>query len=272
MHGSNWPARSSALMAAELASKRTRLQKALEKHVRAHLDELAEVRPDSVMTASALTGLRRRGRDPAHLARGLAPDPDLTVSEWADRHRMLSAPRPPPNPGAIARAHALHARDHGRAVARRCGAAHRVHEGGAGRRDRGGQQLDRLRHPPRAGADAGGAADGGTGQAQLAPADRPADRGKPAICGSGSSRRGRATRGNTDAVQGVPGRHPDHDRGELGGRAAVDAGALHLPRRGRRLSGDRRRGRRSGHAGRGPVADLRARRKVFLVSTPTIRG
>ena len=42
----NWPARSSALLAAELGVEPAAMQKALEKHVRAHLDELAEVRPD----------------------------------------------------------------------------------------------------------------------------------------------------------------------------------------------------------------------------------
>ena len=42
----NWPARSSAMMAAELGVEPAAMQKALEKHVRAHLDELAEVRPD----------------------------------------------------------------------------------------------------------------------------------------------------------------------------------------------------------------------------------
>lgn len=42
----NWPARSAALMAAELGVEPAAMQKALEKHVRAHLDELAEVRPD----------------------------------------------------------------------------------------------------------------------------------------------------------------------------------------------------------------------------------
>ena len=42
----NWPARSSALMAAELGVEPAAMQKALEKHVRAHLIELAEVRPD----------------------------------------------------------------------------------------------------------------------------------------------------------------------------------------------------------------------------------
>ena len=54
----NWPARAAALMAAELSASRSdatgqqitvepaAMQKVLEKHVRAHLDELAEVRPD----------------------------------------------------------------------------------------------------------------------------------------------------------------------------------------------------------------------------------
>ncbi|SEA97763.1 hypothetical protein [Rubrimonas cliftonensis] len=54
----NWPARAAALMAAEISAscsdatgqpitvEPAAMQKVLEKHVRAHLDELAEVRPD----------------------------------------------------------------------------------------------------------------------------------------------------------------------------------------------------------------------------------
>ncbi|MET3791783.1 hypothetical protein [Aquamicrobium terrae] len=42
----NWPARAAALMAAELGLEPATMQKVLEKHVRAHLDELAEVQPD----------------------------------------------------------------------------------------------------------------------------------------------------------------------------------------------------------------------------------
>ena len=54
----NWPARAAALMAAELSAscsdatgqqitvEPAAMQKVLEKHVRAHLIELAEVRPD----------------------------------------------------------------------------------------------------------------------------------------------------------------------------------------------------------------------------------
>jgi len=42
----NWPARAAALMAADLGVEPAAMQKVLEKHVRAHLDELAEVRPD----------------------------------------------------------------------------------------------------------------------------------------------------------------------------------------------------------------------------------
>lgn len=54
----NWPARAAALMAAELSAscsgatgqqitvEPAAMQKVLEKHVRAHLDELAEVQPD----------------------------------------------------------------------------------------------------------------------------------------------------------------------------------------------------------------------------------
>jgi hypothetical protein len=41
-----WPSRVAALMAAELGVVTGAMQRALETHVRAHLDELAEVRPD----------------------------------------------------------------------------------------------------------------------------------------------------------------------------------------------------------------------------------
>jgi hypothetical protein len=42
----NWPARVAALMAAELGVETHPMQKHLETHVRAQLNELAEVRPD----------------------------------------------------------------------------------------------------------------------------------------------------------------------------------------------------------------------------------
>ncbi|HVL21663.1 MAG TPA: hypothetical protein VM422_11910 [Amaricoccus sp.] len=42
----NWPARAAALIAAELGIEPAAMQKVLEAHVRAHLDELAEVRLD----------------------------------------------------------------------------------------------------------------------------------------------------------------------------------------------------------------------------------
>ena len=42
----NWPARAAALIAAELGLEPAIMQKVLEAHVRAHLDELAEVRLD----------------------------------------------------------------------------------------------------------------------------------------------------------------------------------------------------------------------------------
>jgi hypothetical protein len=42
----NWPARAAALMAADLGVEPAVMQKVLEKHVRAQLDDLAEVKPD----------------------------------------------------------------------------------------------------------------------------------------------------------------------------------------------------------------------------------
>jgi hypothetical protein len=42
----NWPARVSALIAAELGVEAHAVQKIVEGHVRAHLGELADVRPE----------------------------------------------------------------------------------------------------------------------------------------------------------------------------------------------------------------------------------
>jgi hypothetical protein len=42
----NWPARAAALIAAEIGTEPAVMQKVLEAHVRAHLDELSEVRLD----------------------------------------------------------------------------------------------------------------------------------------------------------------------------------------------------------------------------------
>ena len=119
--------------------------------------------------------------------------------------------------------------------------AGRAHEGLAGRRDGVRQQLDCICDSPGAGADDGGGADGGAGQAQLQAAARPADRGKrgPARAGQGAPQPGQRQYG---ALEGVPGRRADHDRRQQRGRPALDAGALSVPGRSRRLPG-RRRGR-----------------------------
>jgi hypothetical protein len=97
-------------------------------------------------------------------SRGLAPDPALTVSAWADRYRFLSS-RASSEAGRyriqtslrslynrLTMPDALHARRHGCTLARQFGPADRVHEGGAGRRDRGREQLDRLLYPSGAGS------------------------------------------------------------------------------------------------------------------------
>ena len=85
----NWPARAAALIAAELGLEPAAMQKVLEAHVRAHLDELAEagsISDDGSIFAfdGAEALLRAWGG-------GLKPDPLLTVSEWADRYRTLSS-------------------------------------------------------------------------------------------------------------------------------------------------------------------------------------
>ena len=142
---------------------------------------------------------------------GLTPDPDLTVSAWADKHRVLSSRgASEAGPWRTSRTPYL-TRDHGRAVAVASVPAGRVHERFAGRRDRERRQLDRLRHSPRAGADAGGAAVGGAGQALLAAAHRSADRGKPGLKAEGGAVPIQGLRQH-GAVEGVPRRHPGDDR------------------------------------------------------------
>ena len=86
--------------------------------------------------ASEGIGLRSREHVRRRVGAMLRPPPQLTVSEWADRHRMLGS-RASAEPGRLAhQPHALPEGDHGRAVPGASGAAHRVHEGRPGRRAR----------------------------------------------------------------------------------------------------------------------------------------
>lgn len=101
---------------------------------------------------------------------GLKPDPLLTVSEWADRYRVLSQ-RASSEPGRWRTDRTPYLKEimdclspasRVQRVALMKGAqigGHRVR-----------QLLDRLRDPPGAGADDGGLADGGAGHAQAAAA------------------------------------------------------------------------------------------------------
>ena len=113
----------------------------------------------------------------AAAAAGARPDPLLTISQWADQYRKLSQ-RASAEPGPWRTDRTPYLREIMDCLSPVvAGRARRVHEGRADRRHRVRQQLDRLRHPPGAGADAGGAADRRDGQAQLEAAHRSADRG-----------------------------------------------------------------------------------------------
>ena len=201
--------------------------------------------------------LRRRRGDRARLAGGAQARPaadSLAVVrsvQGSVAARLL---------GARALAHpadAVPQGDHGLSVAVVAGAARGVHEGQSDGRDGGRQLLDWLCDPPGAGADDGRGADGGAGQAQFEAADRSADRGE-----RGSPRAGEgapfARQRQHGAQQGLPRRGADPDRRQQRRRPALHAGALPLPRRGRRLPG-RRRGRgRSDPAGRAALRHLPA--------------
>ena len=92
-----WPARVAAMMAADLGIGAHAMQTVLETHVRQHLGELADLRagvpvtelvdggPQVELGFDGAEDLLRAWRD------GLTPDPDLTVSAWADKHRVLSS-------------------------------------------------------------------------------------------------------------------------------------------------------------------------------------
>src|SRR4051812_48327867 len=106
------------------------------------------------------------------------PEPILTVSQWADRYRILST-RLAAEAGRYRSANALLARDYGCAVARPFGQAGGVHEGGPGRSYRSREQLARLHHSLVAGPSYGRLAHRGHGKEGFATAGGPADRGQP---------------------------------------------------------------------------------------------
>ena len=146
----------------------------LEAHVRQHLGELADLRADSsneLVDGDLQVSLGFDGAENFLRAwrGGLTPDSDYRLglgrqASGAELARRLGG-------GAVAdKPDALPAGDNGRAVAVASVSAGRVHEMFAGRRHRKRRQLDRLRHPSRAGADAGGAAVGRAGQALFAAA------------------------------------------------------------------------------------------------------
>ena len=130
--------------------------------------------------------LRRCGGDRARLAGGAQARP---AADGLAVVRSLPGPFAAGFLRARALAHPAHAvpqGDHGLLVAVVAGAARGVHEGQSDRRNGGWQLLDWLRDSPGAGADDGGGADGGAGQAQLQAADRSADRGERGRSGRGS--------------------------------------------------------------------------------------
>ena len=168
-------------------------------------------------------------------------------------------------------AHTVLTRDHGRVVAVASVSAGGVHERFAGWRDRSWRQLDRLCHSPCAGADAGGAAVGGAGEALLAAAHRSADRGEPRLTREGGAGTVTGLRQHR-AVEGVPRRHPGDDRRQLA------VGLRSMPVRYLFLDEVDAYPPSADDEG-DPVALAEARtrtfswrRKVFLASTPTIKG
>ena len=210
----NWPARAAALIAAELGLEPAAMQKVLEAHVRAHLDELAEVRLDLSWTArSSPSTARTRSCGPG--AAGSSPTRRPSVSEWADRYRTLSS-RAAAEPGRYHR-RTPYMKDIMDALSPGHPAQRIVFMKAAqvGATEAGNCFLGFIIHQA-PGPALAGAADRRAGEAQLAPADRSADRGERGA--QGQSETGPlARRRQHDAVEGVCRRHPDHDGRQLGG-------------------------------------------------------
>jgi phage terminase large subunit GpA-like protein len=167
---------------------------------------------------------------------GLTPDPDLTVSQWADKHRMLSG-RASAEPGRYRTARTPYMRE----IMDRLSP---------------GDVMQRIVFMKAAQVGATEAGNNWIGfaihqapgpmlavQPTVELAKRNSRQRIDPLIDESPDLRDRVKRGQHHAVEGVRGRHPDHDRRKLGGRAALDARTLHLPRRGRRLSRLGRRGR-----------------------------
>ena len=187
---------------------------------------------------------------------GLTPDPDLTVSEWADRHRMLSG-RASAEPG-------------------RYRTARTPYMGEIMDRLSPGDATQRIVFMKAAQVGATEAGNNWIGFAihqapgpmlAVQPTVELAKRNSrqridPLIDESPELReRVKPARsrdaGNTMLSKEFAGGILIMTGANSAVGLALDPGALHLPRRGRRLSGLGRRGRRPGHFGRSPVADLR---------------
>ena len=197
------------------------------------------------------------GADLRAWSRGLRPDPDLTVSEWADRHRKLAS-RASAEPGRYRTARTPYMREIMDRLSPGDPTQRIVFMKAAqvGATEAGNNWIGFVIH------QAPGPMLAVQPTVELAKRNS-RQRIDPLIDESPELReRVKPARsrdaGNTMLSKEFAGGILIMTGRELGGRAAVHAGAVHLPRRGRRLSGLGRRGRRSGHAGRGAVADLRA--------------
>ena len=244
-----WPARIAAVLAAELGC------------------DTHDCRPPWIaMSASISTSWPSPGSSSAEpdgsaalaqaWAQGLRPEPALSVATWADRHRVLS-PRASAEPGRWRTARTPYLGEIMAALSPSHPAQRIVFMKGAqvGGTEAGNNWLGFLIH------HAPGPALAVQPTVELAKRfsrqrvatlieETPALRERVAPARSRDS-------GNTVLSQGIPRRHPGDDRRQQCRRPALAAGALSVPRRGRRLPGLGRRGGRSGGPGRGQDADLR---------------
>ena len=174
------------------------------------------------------------------------PKSPLTVSEWADKHRLLTS-EGSAEAGVAHQSRAVSARNHGCAERGFTGAQSGVHEIVAGRRHRSRQQLDRLHHGARQGAGCHRDADREGAQrldvAEVRPDGRQHASG--ARC-AGHAQQPR--RGQQRQPQAVCGRYFLRQNCRLDGRAEIHLAALRDCRRGGRIRLDHAAGQPAGVA------------------------
>ena len=212
-------------------------------------NELVDDRPQVELGFDGAEDLLRAWCD------GLTPDPDLTVSAWADKHRVLSSRgASEAGPWRTSRTPYLREIMDALSPSHPCQRVAFMKGSQVGATESGGNWIGYVIH------HAPGPMLAVQPSVELAKRFSqqridPLIEESPVLSAEGGAGPIQRLRQH-GAVEGVPRRHPGDDRRQQCRRPALDAGALPVPRRGRRLSAVGRRRGRSGGPRRSPDADL----------------